>query len=1054
MKPRPPSDSGSNPEGLKGATDSQLIFSACINPMSFTRADTGSIIDVNPAWLKATGFQLEQVLGKTALSLGLWPDDATRNACLAELKEKGRLVDYELVLILKSITTPHLVSANFVESGSERYVLWEFRSIARQKEAEERISALLAKSEESRQALLSTLEDVRRTQQALQESEERFGLAMRATNDGLWDWNMQTQAVYFSPRWKSMLGYADNELENSFAVWERLVDDAGRANTMALIRDCIMGHAEGFSVEFHMRHKDGHWVDILAHATLIRDANGVAARMVGTHEDLTERKRVKAELHTSRERLRAMVAATPSCIKLLDAEGHLVEINRQGLDLIEANDLDQVKGCCAYLMVVPAHRETYRQFNESICSGVSGSLEYQIQGLRGTLRWVHTSAVPMKDPATGRTLHLAITRDITDQKRSEEELKQSEQNYREIFNSVSDAVFIHDAKTGAILEANDAMLKLYGLTLEEAQRLSPNDTSLGVSPYSAREVAEWMRKTVQEGPQVFEWHARKKNQELFWAEVSLRSAIINGQARILAVVRNITERKQAAEMVRQNEEKLSAILNGVDACIYLKDTDGRYLFANAAVCQLWNAKLTEIIGFGDEKFFDAVTAAHIRETDLRVLAGETVRVEETNTVIETGQTFTYLSVKLPLFRSDGSIYALCGISTEITERRSLEAQLRQAQKLEAIGQLAGGVAHDFNNILAVIMMHLDLLRMNPTLDPEVKHSLNDLNIEAKRAASLTRQLLMFSRRSVLDVKPQLLNELTANVLKMLTRLVEENVKLNFEAAGRLPFVEADGGMLEQVIMNLVVNARDSMPAGGVITLSTSSVEFTPADLALQPERRTGLFVCLTVADTGCGMDAETLKHIFEPFFTTKEAGKGTGLGLATVYGIVAQHKGWVEVESRLNRGSSFRVFLPAMPRVAENAAADPEEAAPVPSGQETILLVEDDKKLRESLEQALSVLGYKVFAAPNGREAMRSWHLIRDQVDLLLTDMVMPEGMTGLELTALLRAIKPGLKVIVSSGYSDEIVQAGVPDSLGVHYLPKPYEIRTLGTLLRKCLDR
>jgi CheY-like chemotaxis protein len=299
-----------------------------------------------------------------------------------------------------------------------------------------------------------------------------------------------------------------------------------------------------------------------------------------------------------------------------------------------------------------------------------------------------------------------------------------------------------------------------------------------------------------------------------------------------------------------------------------------------------------------------------------------------------------------------------------------------------------------------------------------------------------------------------LNEVVANLLKMLGRLIGEQVQLLFDSkTGLLPAVSADAGMLEQVLMNLVVNARDAMPKGGRITIKTTVEDFGDGEVGLNPSRRRGRFLCLAVADTGVGMDEVTLKRVFEPFFTTKEVGKGTGLGLATVHGIVAQHNGWVEVESEVGQGTTFRVYLP----VAREAVTETVKVAPgseLQRGKESILLVEDEDGVRRTTGQALRLLGYRVYEAENGQAAMKQWQAHGAEVELLLTDMVMPEGMTGLELAEQLQGLKPGLKAIISSGYTAEMVQAGVPDKPGLYYLPKPYEVKKLAETVRRCLDK
>jgi PAS domain S-box-containing protein len=394
---------------------------------------------------------------------------------------------------------------------------------------------------------------------------------------------------------------------------------------------------------------------------------------------------------------------------------------------------------------------------------------------------------------------------------------------------------------------------------------------------------------------------------------------------------------------------------------------------------------------------------------------------------------------------------LVGVGMDVTRRRELEAELRQSQKLEGIGQLAGGVAHDFNNILSAMLLQIDLLGMNDTFTGETRQALSDLTAQAHRASDLTRQLLMFSRRSVLSLKRIDLNRVAQEMIRMLSRVIGEEVDLRLHPEEDLPPVEADAGLIEQVVMNLVVNARDAMPGGGRITLRTTPVTLDLVHLAQFPQRRPGSFVCLTVCDTGSGMSSETMKRIFEPFFTTKEVGKGTGLGLATVHGIVAQHKGWVEVESAEGVGTTFRVFLPAAD--AGCAATAPiAPMLPFQRGTECILVVEDEPMLRQLIAQALRVLGYKVYEAEHGREAMACWESHGHEVDLLLSDTVLPGGMSGLQLAERLVQLKPGLKIIMTSGYSTEIGKSGTVGKAGFVYLPKPYEMKVLTRVVRSSL--
>lgn len=392
---------------------------------------------------------------------------------------------------------------------------------------------------------------------------------------------------------------------------------------------------------------------------------------------------------------------------------------------------------------------------------------------------------------------------------------------------------------------------------------------------------------------------------------------------------------------------------------------------------------------------------------------------------------------------------------ERDRRKILEEQLRQAQKMEAIGQLAGGVAHDFNNMLFVIRANTELVQMKAgQLSPELTDCLKQISMASERAANLTRQLLAFSRKQVLQAQPVAINELVANLVKMLNRIIGENVHLECHYASHLPAVYADPGMIEQVIMNLVVNARDAMPQGGRLRLATDIFSFNRARAQPHPEARAGQFVCLEINDSGTGIAPDHLAHIFEPFFTTKEHGKGTGLGLATVYGIVKQHNGWIEVATRVGEGTTFKVFLPVMSATQTNETEVSPEKAPR-GGTETILLVEDEPSVRIITRRVLESFGYKVHEAGTAREAQAIWHARRDQIDLLLTDMVLAEATGGQQLAKEFRAQKSALKVILMSGYSPDI--AGKDTDFfrksSTCFLQKPCASGTLLNLVRHCLD-
>ncbi len=407
----------------------------------------------------------------------------------------------------------------------------------------------------------------------------------------------------------------------------------------------------------------------------------------------------------------------------------------------------------------------------------------------------------------------------------------------------------------------------------------------------------------------------------------------------------------------------------------------------------------------------------------------------------------------------GTLQALADYCGGAFDRIRAEEALRQSQqmvmrqeRLAAVGQLSAGVAHEFNNILTVIKGHSNLLMDSSEIAEDARQSLAQISLSAERAANLTRQMLAFSRKQIMQPKAVNLNEVTAQVTKMLGRLLGENISVCCNAAPNLPSILADVAMMEQIIMNLALNARDAMPNGGQLIISSAAVQIDESQIEGRAEAYPGHFVCLTVSDTGSGMDEATVQRIFEPFFTTKEVGKGTGLGLATVYGIIKQHRGWIEVASQPGRGTAFSIYLPVASEQAAKST-QPMPSAPVSGGKETILFVEDETDIRRLVRVILERYGYRVLEAETGVEALKVWKEHKDSIQLLLTDMVMPEGVSGKDLANQLRAENPKLKVIFSSGYSVEMLEKDFADQPGLYFLPKPYQPQKLGQVVRECLD-
>jgi PAS domain S-box-containing protein len=505
------------------------------------------------------------------------------------------------------------------------------------------------------------------------------------------------------------------------------------------------------------------------------------------------------------------------------------------------------------------------------------------------------------------------------------------------------------------------------------------------------------------------------------------------------------EQQRIAEALRRSHSLLDSIMEGANEAIFVEDLQGRYLMINTPGAQVIGRSVPEVIGKNDSDLFSADTAQRLKEADEQVIqSGKAQTYEFTTTVA--GAVHTFLTTKSPYFESQGNMIGLIGISLDVTERRKLEEQLRQTQKMEAIGTLSGGIAHDFNNLLTVIKGYVSLV-LDGVQDERLRVHVEHIDEAAERAASLTRQLLAFSRRQVLQPKVINLNVLVMNLGKMLQRLIGEDIEMKTIIARNLGSVKTDPGQIEQVIMNLAVNARDAMPKGGKLTLETANIDLDEAQAHEHASVPPGRYVMLAVSDTGVGMNSETRAHIFEPFFTTKEMGRGTGLGLSMVYGIVKQSGGSIWVYSEPGHGTTFKIYLP---RVEEPAEKLPSKQQPGPNilGTETILLVEDDRQVRELARAVLTACGYSVLVGDP--RSFCDDHTA--PIHLLLTDVVMP-GFSGRELANQLVARRPEIKVLYMSGYTNNaILHHGVLDA-DTFFLQKPFTPMVLANKVREVLD-
>ncbi|MGA1237190.1 MAG: PAS domain S-box protein [Limisphaerales bacterium] len=694
-----------------------------------------------------------------------------------------------------------------------------------------------------------------------------------------------------------------------------------------------------------------------------------------------------------------------------------------------------------------------QRFAEVVHSGQTkdlGCITYEDE--RIPRRDFSVRAFPLPDQCVG-----IVIDNVTDQRLAEQAQIEAQARKAAILDSAPDAIVTIDHE-GKIFEWNAAAERIFGH--RRSAVLGKTLASLAFNPASAHRFNSAMELAIRTGETAIlgrriELTGKRADNSEFPAELSVARVPRSSPPVFTGFLRDITERKRFEEALRASQSLYSSLVESLPQNVFRKDSHSRLTFANGRFCTTMGKRLEDIIGRTDEEFFPANIAKQLRREDHYVLEkGDTHETTVELPLPQIGPRHIQI-VRSPIYNASGSLVGIQGMFWDVTERVQLENQLRQAQKMETVGQLAGGVAHDFNNLLTVIQGHAEILRaLNPANSKEAS-SLQQIALAAERAAHLTRQLLTFSRKQLLQPVVLDPNQLIEHMADMMQRTVGESIAVHFSLAPNLPHVEVDPVMLEQVILNLAVNSRDAMPKGGQLLVSTQSTTIDENTAATQPDANPGPHVLLKVTDTGSGIPPDTLPHIFEPFFTTKEVGKGTGLGLATVYGIVKQHRGWISVASELNRGTVFQIYLPAVDeiQVLPDITPTPQETQKQSTGHETILVVEDEPALRELVRNILEFSGYSVLEAPSGRAALDVWRQHHASVDLLLTDVVMPDGVNGHDLALRLQKDKPSLKVLYTSGYGTEIVGIDFTLSEEVNFLQKPYNPRGLADAVRRCLD-
>jgi PAS domain S-box-containing protein len=776
--------------------------------------------------------------------------------------------------------------------------------------------------------------------------------------------------------------------------------------------------------------------------------------------EIAERRRVEEALRESEELYRQAFEQSNDGI-VITQDGRYVFINQVFLRTI-GRSMEELLGKTLGAFVHPDDRERLADYARRRRAGEPAPSNYELRIIRSDGSLVQVDVNVIEVVYKGGRAFLAYLRDITERKKAEEQLRQSEEKYRHLVDHAPAGIYQVDFRSRRFISVNDVMCQYTGYTRDEFLTLDPLRilTEDSLEPFLKR------MADVMEGIPIsdsVEYKIRGKNGREFW--VLLHNSFLYEEGRPVistVIIHDITERRQTEQALRESEERYRTLVETSPDSIILYSLTGEILAASGQTAAMYGASSTAEFMKEVRTVFDLLTdegrekaAANFSRT---LAKGHSEKNEYRIRLRDQSQIDVEINSSL-VRDASGEPRAFISVVRDITdrkraeeERERLQMQLLQAQKMESVGRLAGGVAHDFNNILAAVMGYTEMSLLLATPGTKLHQNLQEILKAAGRSADLTGQLLAFARRQVTSPKVLNLNDTVGGMLKMLQRLIGEDVELAWIPGHDLWNVRIDTSQVDQVLANLLVNARDAISGAGRVTIETRNLEVDEGFIARHGEFAPGGYVLLSVSDTGCGMDRETLEHVFEPFFTTKEIGKGTGLGLAMVFGIVRQNEGFIHAYSEPGQGTTFRIYLPRVAS-ARPEQSQPGEAVKPRRGEETILLAEDDEAVLMLTRSVLEALGYRVITAGTPDRAIQVVGESKETIHLLLTDVVMP-GMNGRDLAERLVSLRPGLKCLFMSGYpADVIAHHGILEE-GIHFVQKPFSIQALSEAVRRVLDQ
>jgi two-component system cell cycle sensor histidine kinase/response regulator CckA len=991
----------------------RALFDLSPDATVISRARDGVVVDVNDSFLSLTGWSREEAVGRSAFDLGIWADPADHERVIGRLEKDGVVRNAEVRVRTRSgVLLDVLLSARVLVFGGEPVLLTLVRDMTE-----------------------------------ANKSARRYRLLADNSLDVIWTLDLESLRLnYVSPAIERLRGLTVKEALAEPFEESMTPESLARVATMVSGKEAAAPDGGANAGIIDQPCADGSVKHVEIRTSYVRNEEGRPVEILGVSRDATARVDAERALERRERELRTILQTAIDGFASLNGRGVIAEVNeafcaitgysRQELLGMHISGLDRVESDAQ----VAARMASIR---------ASGADRFETRYRRkdGALIDVELS---VRYSADVEERYHAFLRDVTDRKHAEAELRESSQRVATLVRVARVGFLVTRVSDRTIVDANEAWCALVGWSREEV--LGRTTTDLGLfQPGDARRERVYAPLEGQSAFRVEDVGLRRRSGEEASVLITGDCAEIGGERCVIAAWHDLTALRRADAALRENEARFRTLIERSSDLIVLLDAGGRTTF--------WSPSASESLGWTPDEAIGGAFLEHVAPEEADGLSDALGRLLAAPAGTE--RVAFRIRCKDGTWRSmeglcrnllpDPAVRALVMNLRDVTEHLQLEEQFRQAQRLESIGRLAGGVAHDFNNLLTVILSCSESMQEaraagKPVGDDEIW----EIHQAGMRARDLTRQLLAFARKQVIAPVSLDLNDVVRGSEKLLLRLLGEDVRLEVALAAELWPTLCDASQVEQVLVNLAVNARDAMPGGGWLRIETSNVNADHDEMGMEAGRPPGDWVRIVVRDSGMGMPPEVMAHLFEPFFTTKERGRGTGLGLATVHGIVAQSGGHIHVESEPGRGTSFGICLP---RSEEEPVERP--ATPRPGtlrGSETLLVVEDDPRVRSITVRALQAHGYRVITAGSGEDAVAAAGGTDGQIDLVVTDVVMP-GMSGREVVDALRLHRPGLRALFVSGYTqDAIAQRGVLDS-GVEFLPKPFTPATLAARVREVLD-